>query len=86
MTLRWGLEPKQKQELDAAPTATPRCHPGALSNELLSLIRYVLLKENVRNVEQVNANLNHALHFKPAIFQGMREKNVKNEDMVRVGC
>ena len=68
------------------PTATPRCHPRALSDELLLLIQYVLLKENIGKVERVNANLSVALHFKRTMLQAMREKNVKNEDMVRVGC
>lgn len=86
ITLRSGLEPKRKQESDTPPTVPPGCHPGAPRNGLLLLIQNVLLKENIKKVEEVNENLNDTLRRARAHLQIEREKKVKNQGVVRAGC
>ena len=56
--------------------------------ELLWLIQHVLLKENIRKVEHFTKILNDTLQSAHATLQSERERerNVKNQGVLRVGC
>ncbi|XP_045848909.1 transport and Golgi organization protein 1 homolog [Meles meles] len=51
--------------------------------EKLSLAEVNKLKENIKNVEEINENLKDILHCKQALLQVVREKDIKNVDVVQ---